>query len=181
MTELARVYRVLKSIRMIYRGKLDTFQGQALNQWGFIWLHCLVKRVNVSWVIVLFSRFPDGSTTIPQVPIGSFQIVVMLHPRLNFYQWADQRPGKSCSDTRAKPIRRMPGLRSLILSTDPNPQPNPTRWKTFNCYCSISCGFKIQKHKHQIREPSAGSSSLERDLGVSVDHKPNLIQQSVCC
>lgn len=102
MTELARVYSVLKSIRMIYRGKLDTFQGQALNKWGFIWLHCLVKRVNVSWVIVLFSRFPDGSTTMPQVPIGSFQIVVMLHPRLNFYQWADQRPGRSCSDTRSE-------------------------------------------------------------------------------
>ena len=87
---------------MIYGGKLDTFQGQALNKWGFIWLHCLVKRVNVSWVIVLFSRFPDGSTATPQVPIGSFQIVVMLglHPRLNFYQRPDQRPGKSCNDTR---------------------------------------------------------------------------------
>ena len=64
-----------------------------------------------------------------------------------------------------RPIRWTPGLRPLTRSTDPHPQPNPTRWKTFKCYCSISCGFKIQKHKHQIREPSIGSSSLERDLG----------------
>lgn len=57
---LARVYGVLNSIGMIYWGTLDTFQEQARNEWGCIWLYHLVERVNVSRMKLSRGRSPDS-------------------------------------------------------------------------------------------------------------------------
>lgn len=57
----------------------------------------------------------------------------------------------------------------------PNEMEDFQLWQ-FNCIW-----FQIQKHKNEIREPSVGSSSHERDLEVLVNHKSNLIQQCDCC
>lgn len=113
------------------------------------------------------SRFPDGSTNHTPSTYWPFQIVVMLHPRLNFI--SEPTKGQESPAVTLERSRWLKDARFKVpdTSTDPNPQPNPTRWKTFNCYCPISCGFKIQKHKHQIRA-LAGSSSLERDLGFQL-------------
>lgn len=47
----------------------------------------------------------------------------------------------------------MPALGSLIIPVDPEAQPNPARWKTFNHGCSISCGFKFRSTRARLESP----------------------------
>lgn len=63
-----------------------------------------------------------------------------------------------------------------IVSIDPESSAKPNSMADFQLRLFNFMWFQTQKHQNQIREPSVGSSSHERDLGVAVDHKPNWIQ-----
>lgn len=62
----------------------------------------------------------------------------------------------------------MQALGSLIISIDRKAPPNPTRWKTFNYGCSISCGFKFRSTRTRLESPPLAAVHMKEIWGFEL-------------
>lgn len=127
------------------------------------------------------SQCEPGKRLVRQIPGGCRRQTPSIHPRLaarrhgapgppshpGFYRRPDERSRKSKEDARLGAERggRVQTGRSPVVSIDPRAQPNPAGWKTFNCGCSISCGFRLRSTRTRLEKPPLAAVHMKAIWG----------------